>query len=123
MIEAVENLENVLENTKELIKEMFYSIKNEIYPCFNSAMLLYRPILTHVLSDINGYDNSDLNYSQTINEIYELSEISYELKSRMHNMKNFINNINHKYQIVMDDEIDKVIESWNIIKELVEKIY
>lgn len=123
MINAPSNMNSVDSKTSELIKEMFYSIKNELYPCYNSAMLLFRPLLSHILTDINGNDNSDLNYSETINEIAEEFNLNSELITRMHKMRNFVNEINHKYEIVLDDDIDKVLESWNIIKELIEIIY
>ena len=123
MIEPLRNIGNTKGDTKELLIEMYYSITNNDYPCYNSAMLLFRPILVHILTDMISTDVSDHNYSSIINEIYSNSNITKELKNELHKMKNFINEINHNYKVVLDKDKNLVEDCWNIIRKLVEAIY
>ncbi len=123
MIQQAKGLQRLPKDTKELVIEMYMSITNDEYPSFNAAMLLFRPILVHMLKD-SGFEISNrMNYSEIINEICLIHGIPNFYKDKINEMKNFVNRINHDYEVVMDEDTNLVISSWEIIKDLVESIY
>ncbi len=124
MIVAPTNISSLPEDTKELVKEMYFSIMNKDYPSYNAAMSLYRPILIHILKDHQiQEDYRTMNYTEAIKLIRKYWSIDQKFVDRMFVMKDFVNHINHDCKVVLDKDYEMVIESWKIVKELVEEIY
>ncbi len=122
-MEYIKNIYAVPKEIKELILEMLHSIENESYPSYNAAMLLYRPILIHILKEDGVSDYHSYNYGDTIRYLCERYELSSEERNDLFTMKDFVNKINHNCEVVMDEDVHLVHKAWDIIKNLVEKIY
>lgn len=122
-LERINNLNNVPKDIEELILEMYHSIENEVYPSYNAAMLLFRPIIVHIIKYKGHVEFHDMNYGQMIKHLYNNFDISYEAQSRLYDMKNFVNDINHNCEIVLDEDEDLVFEAWDLVKYLVETIF
>ncbi len=117
------NIKSIPEDTRELVIEMYMSITDERYPSYNAAMLLYRPILVHILKDAGHERYWEYDYSKIINIICSEHSIPEHYKEKMFAMKSFVNKINHNCAVVLDDDRKLVEDSWEIIRELVEEIY
>lgn len=102
---------------------MSFSISNEIYPSYNAAMLLYRPILIHILKEKGYEDFKEYSYSHTIKTLCSNYDIGNSLRDRMYMMKDFVNKINHQCEIVLDEDRELVNHAWIIVKELVEILF
>lgn len=110
MINNVPKISNISnKKTKELVKEMYYSLTNKTYPCYSASMLLFRPILNNIAHDISGKKTTTLNYYQIIILIYDNSSINIKFKNDLLNMKRVVDDINHNHKVVFDDDVEDVI--------------
>lgn len=91
--------------TKVLLKELIDANNSKMW---NSVVLLYRPLLTHLISDILKLDSSivsNLDYTKVI-DIMEQSGIIKDpmLIAETQKMRITANKINHRQEIVTEAE-------------------
>ncbi len=114
-----EDLDLVNEDTKVLIKE-FRSSLSAKYPCYNGAMLLFRPILMHFAADISHEKSKTFN--EAIDTLGHRVNLNNQYLDILKRTKNIVNNVNHNYEILeIGDEII-INVAWDFIKFMVEEV-
>lgn len=118
----IDNIHNVQSDTKELIIEMQFAMDSD-YPLYNAAMLLFRPILVHILKDSGESNYNEMNYSEIILALNKKFLLPESLKECLFGLKNLVNTINHKCQIILDEDKALVEGAIVCVKDLVEIVY
>ena len=121
---AVKNLAQVeCDNTRELVKEMNNCLYGKGYPLYNAAMLLFRPILVHVLYDLTNESANHMNYEQIIKELDDKNIIDGEITKLAYEHKHISNEVNHNFEVLFDDQHFVAEEAYKIIKYIIENNY
>ncbi len=114
-----EDLDLVNEDTKILIKEFRSSLSSK-YPCYNGAMLLFRPILMHFAADISHEKAKSFN--EAIDALGRRINFNEQYLNILKRTKNIVNNVNHNYEVLEAGDEIIINVAWDFIKFMVEEV-